>query len=72
MSADHIFDSVEWHPVNNPAVADVAFNDIPFQTHEGKLQIMGFTIRCVQLNTGQRLLMSEDVEKYLLPNPLNA
>lgn len=68
MSAeDRIFSSVQWRPVDNPAAKDVAVNDMPYQTHEGEVAIAGFTIRCVQLNTGQRLLMSEDVEKFLMP-----
>ncbi len=60
--ADQLLNAVDWQPNGNHQ-PDWKEGDIPYATHEGVFRLGDLSIRCVQLNTGERLLVAEDVEK---------
>ena len=41
--------------------------DMVYATHEGLLKIGDFEIRVYILNTGQRFINAEDIDKYFKP-----
>lgn len=58
---DQMMNAVEWQPVEGEMVAD---DGLPYATHTGVLNIGGFAFKCYQLNTGQRLIDAEDMERF--------
>lgn len=59
---EHLLDNVEWKPMPPLAGGGGPF---PYATHEGVLQIGELNLRVYQLNTGQRVIREEDLEKFL-------
>ena len=44
---------------------DVLFrDDLPYVTHEGKLEIDGFVFRCYRLSSGDAVFEAEDIERW--------
>jgi hypothetical protein len=56
-----MLDGATWTPIEDNTSGD---DDLPFATHSGVLTIGEFTLRCYQLNTGQRVFDIEDVKKF--------
>ena len=64
---ERILDLVEWKPVNPPADTT---DGLPYATHEGKLWIGSNCLDCVVLNTGQRLITEESLNRFFGGEPL--
>lgn len=60
---ESLLDLVEWEVIERPADY-IYMPDIARATHKGVLTIGDFKFRCYQLSTGQRILNSEDVERF--------
>jgi hypothetical protein len=58
---DRIFDAVQWKPCE---ANDRGDSDLPFATHTGKLHIGDRVLDVVQLNTGQRLITEESLNRF--------
>lgn len=54
-------DAVDWTPVKTPEVLD---GDMPYATHEGIFRVGDFEFRVAQLNTGERIIVGEDLEAF--------
>jgi len=59
-----ILDSVEMKPVEKWTHPAIGEGDLPYVTHEGILEISGFTMHVFQFNNGQRIIPCEDVEAF--------
>jgi hypothetical protein len=53
---------VEWHAVPAPAVDNES--GLPYATHEGVLRIGDSELKLVVLNTGQRLITQESLNRF--------
>jgi len=62
MPFESVLDAVDWNPV---ATLEKSRDGIPHATHEGILRIGGASIRVFQLNTGERVILPEDIRKFL-------
>lgn len=58
---DQIMNAVEWTPVEGQIIED---DGSPYATHHGMLRIAGFDLKCYQLNTRQRVIDAEDMERF--------
>jgi hypothetical protein len=58
---DMMLDGLTWKPVE---WAEQPPDDIPHVTHEGVLEVAGFTFRVYQLSDGRRVIHQEDFEKF--------
>ena len=58
---DQIMNAVEWEPVEGQIVED---DGSSYATHHGMLRIAGFEPKCYQLNTGQRVIDAEEMERF--------
>lgn len=58
---DLMMDAVEWIAAD-PTIEHAP--DAVYATHEGILRIEDFEFRCYQLNTGERVLHAEDIERF--------
>jgi hypothetical protein len=57
-----MFDGVEWFTIPNDSPSE---NDgIPVATHWGVLKFGDLSLRCYQLNTGQRVFDCEDMAQF--------
>ena len=54
-------DKVEWKPVEK----HISTSNLPYVTHEGIFNIGDFQLKAYILNTGQRIIDKESVEKFL-------
>lgn len=59
-AVDAMMETVVWEPTQLPEGPQ----DLPYVTHEGVLEIDKFKIRVIQLNTGQRIIPEEEIEKF--------
>jgi hypothetical protein len=57
--------TVEWQATTH---APEAGCDLPYATHRGVFEIMGFKMRCYRLNTGEAIFDAEDVEAFFSPH----
>lgn len=57
---DALMETVSWTPTELPTGPQ----DLPYVTHEGVLEIDNIKIRVIQLNTGQRIIPEEEIEKF--------
>jgi hypothetical protein len=63
---DALLDKVEWTPTENGEPREEwKPGDLPYATHSGMLDLGGIMLRVYQLNTGDRVIDGEDVEKFL-------
>lgn len=58
---DMMLDGVTWVECKGNLPAE---DGMPYATHEGVLEIMGFKFRCYRLNTGQAMFNADDVEAF--------
>lgn len=56
-----LLNQVEWQSVEQE---ESHSDDLPYATHKGVLSIAGFDFRCYQLNTGQRVIDADDMERF--------
>lgn len=56
-----MLDKLTWVPIQRPIDRAPSDDGIPYATHKSVIEVMGHSIRCYQLNTGQRLLDFDDV-----------
>ncbi len=54
-------DQVEWQEIKTPDVIDGSF---PHATHEGIFRVGEFEFHVAQLNTGERIIVAEDIEHF--------
>lgn len=61
---DILLDRVEWKPL--PTTEEPPTTTLPYATHEGLLSLgEGLpTLQCFQLNTGERVVAADDVQKF--------
>lgn len=57
-----VFDGVEWFAIPGANPVD---DGIPVATHWGVLKILDMSLRCYQLNTGQRVFDVDDINRFL-------
>ncbi len=62
-----MLDRVDWKPTEYLSPDDEPPHDgLPYETHRGVLKIVdGLELDVVQLNTGQRLILSESMERFM-------
>jgi hypothetical protein len=58
---DTLLDTVNWNSVEPPGENP---DGLPYPTHTGTLQIAGYTLDCLVLNTGERIFTEESVERF--------
>ena len=60
-----MLDGVTWVPAveERPTGPDNS-DGIPFVTHEGVLDLMGYQLRCYRLSSGQTVFNAEDIETF--------
>ena len=66
--ANHWIDRIDWTPIESPleGCALNSENDgVPYATHTGVIHVGGIQLDCVQLNTGQRLITEESMNRLL-------
>lgn len=55
-----ILAGVEWHESGaQPS------SELPYTTHHGVLELMGHTMRCYRLNTGEAVFDADDFEAFM-------
>ena len=54
---------VNWEPAPEPDETD-PLHGLPFATHTGVLELMGHTLRCYRLNTGETLIEASDMKRF--------
>lgn len=57
---DILLDEVDYTPVE----VDRGDSDLPYVTHEGTLKLGDIELQVVVLNTGQRIIPTEELEKF--------
>jgi hypothetical protein len=63
MSAlDRLFDRVQWVALDQDALAH--HDDVPYATHEGWLEIGDIRLHVYQLNTGDRVIEEESMQRF--------
>ncbi|HEX2881586.1 MAG TPA: hypothetical protein VHO25_18785 [Polyangiaceae bacterium] len=60
---DAMMNTVEWKAIQSD-VPPLAGDDLPYATHEGKLEIGGFEFQCYQLSNGARVISEESLLKF--------
>jgi len=62
-----MLDRVDWKPTEYlPPEGKPSHDGLPYETHHGVLQLFdGFELDVVQLNTGQRLILSESMDRLI-------
>lgn len=58
---EKLLENVEWTEYEHPSVSDTEL----YATHEGVMDMAGFKLRVYQLNNGQRVINSDDLEWLL-------
>lgn len=56
-----LLDGVAWQPLPEP---DVSEDGLPYATHSGTLELGGQSLRCYQLNDGQRVFEAADIAAF--------
>jgi hypothetical protein len=59
---EQLIDNIKFKEVQNNGSNNS--EGLPFVTHEGELDIDGIKIKVVQLNTGQRIIPQDEMEKF--------
>lgn len=60
-NVERLLDNLDWQKLPEPVNPTKSF---PFATHEAILDIGGLKMKVVQLNTGQRVIDSDDLNKF--------
>lgn len=61
MNIESLLTEVDWHEApRDPGVN----SDLPYATHAGIFEIMGFKMRCYRLNTGEAVFDAGDFEAF--------
>lgn len=61
MPMQFAMDDVKWEPTNQTAPEDGS----RYATHSGVWSFMGATLRVYQLNTGERVIDADDLEREI-------
>ena len=59
---DGLLKTVEWIPTG--MTASESSDGLPYATHSGVLEIMGFKMRCHRLSTGQAIFDADDFNEF--------
>jgi hypothetical protein len=55
-----LLDSATWKEVGPP----VEQGELPYVTHEGTLEIGGYSLRCYRLSSGQAVFHADDFRRF--------
>lgn len=58
---DTMFNGIPWRKVEWDEVPQ---GDLPYVTHEGELNLVGHTLKVVQLSNGQRVIEEGDMVRF--------
>lgn len=61
--ADQLMNLVQWRPIIYDET--MSGNNEVFATHEGELNLGGFSLKCYQLSNGKRVISSESLIPFL-------
>jgi len=65
-----LMDKAGWKELPQPHVSMADDPDALYATHEAVLEIGAATLRCYQLNDGQRVFGADDVGAFFTPAPI--